>query len=351
MRGLDKFKEKMSLSGGSLREEHINNSKKLLSEVFCDDASFAQGIYFWQHGKLVKDDYEHDETIMIRIFKRTYSAAQGVTMKFQTLYETPVVVGDILYNSKSDEYYICTEVFDIDSIHWQGKLTLCNWILKWQDRHGNIFTYPCYDINTTQYNSGEQSNRQFTIGSSQHMLTLPCDENTVLLKTPKRIFLDRNYENPSVFIVTQNDTTSYAFGKKGIVRVTVTENVFDKDRDRIDLGICDYFEANTSNDNNVDVSTMRSVIEYDTNIIKSGGDSQRFTAKFFSSNDEELTRIVPVWNIVCPFIDALVVNYVDNDIVISIDDDRYLDEDFKLILSDDRGQCTSSIIIEVRSLL
>lgn len=351
MKGLDKFNAKMRLSGSSLRDEHITNSRMLMSDTFLDDASLAQGIYFWQHGKLLCEDYYGDEQITIRIFKRSFSAAQGVTMKFQTLYDTPIVVGDILYNSKSDEYYICTESFDIDSVHWQGKLTLCNWILKWQDSRGDIFKYPCYDVNTTQYNSGEQSNRQFTIGSSQHMLTLPYDENTVRLKTPKRIFLDRNFESPSVFIVTQNDTTSYGYGKKGIVRVTVTENVFDKDRDRIDLGICDYFESNASNDENIDIVNMRSVIEHDTDIIKSGGDKQRFTARFFGSNDEELMRVVPVWNVVCPFMDALDIDYVDSDIVIGIDDDRYIDEDFKLILSDDRGQCTSSIIVGVRSLL
>ena len=351
MRGLDKFNAKMSLSGGSFREEHINNNKKLLSEVFRDDASFAQGVYFWQHGKLVRKDYEYDTPIDIRIFKRSFSAAQGVTMKFQTLHETPVVVGDILYNSKTDEYYICTESFDIDTIHWQGKLTLCNWILKWQDNHGNIFAYPCYDINTTQYNSGEQSNRQFTIGSSQHMLTLPYDENTVKLKTPKRIFLDRNWENPSVFIVTQNDTTSYAYGKKGIVRVTVTENVFNHDTDRIDLGVCDYFEPDKVLNEESAPGVIRSMIAYDTDVIKSGGDSQKFTAKFIDANGVELTNIAPLWNIVCSFSKSLDIEYVDKSIVIGIDDDDCIDEDFKLILSDEFGQYVSSVLVTVESLL
>lgn len=351
MNSLDKFKLKMSFSGNSLREEHIQNSRNLLSEVFDDDPSLAQGIYFWQLGKLGKEAYEYDEPVRIRIYHRAFSAAQGVTMSFQTLYDTPIVVGDVLYNSNSDEYYICTESFDIDSIHWEGRFTLCNWILKWQDKRGDILEYPCYDINTTQYNSGEQSNKQFTIGSSQHMLTLPCDENTVALKTPKRIFLDRNYETPSVFIVTQNDTTSYAYGKKGLVKVTVTENVFDHDTDRIDLGICDYVEPEGSYNENVDKRTMRSEIYYDTDVIKSGGDSQRFTAKFFDANNVELTGVVPIWNMICPFADSLDIEYVDNDIVIGIDDDAYIDEDFKIILSDDRRQCTSSLLIRVESLL
>ena len=79
--------------------------------------------------------------------------------------------------------------------------------------------YPCTDINATQYNSGEQSNKQFTVGSSQHMLTLPCDENTVGLSSPQRFFLDKNKESPTSFIITQNDSTSYNYGKKGLVKL------------------------------------------------------------------------------------------------------------------------------------
>lgn len=351
MRGLDKFNAKMRMGGNSLREEHIYNSRMLMGDTFFDDASLTPGVYFWQHGKRYAKDYVGDDGIAIRIFKRSFSAAQGVTMKFQTLYDTQVMVGDLLYDSHADEHYICTESFDMDGVHWQGKLTMCNWILKWQDADGVIWEYPCYDVNTTQYNSGEQSNRQFTIGSSQHMLTLPCDENTVKLKTPKRIFLDKNMESPSVFIVTQNDTTSYGYGKKGIVRVTVTENVFNHDTDRIDLGICDYFEPLGEQDDVVESDVMRSVIEHDSDVIKSGGDAKRFTAVFYDENGTVLPHIKPRWNIISSFRDALDVEIVDNDILIGIDDDAYIDEDFKLVLSDDRSQCVSSIVITVESLL
>ena len=98
----------------------------------------------------------------------------------------------------------------------------------------------CYDNNTTQYNSGESANKQFTIGSSQHSLTLPCDENTVILNNPQRFFLDKNMENPTSFVVTQNDNTSHNFGGKGLVKLTVMECAKNNETDRYDLGICDY---------------------------------------------------------------------------------------------------------------
>ena len=349
MRCLDKFKTKMSYSGVSLRDENIRNSQKLLEETFSDDPSFTLGVYFWELG--IKS-YEDKMPINIRLYKRAFSNANGVTVKFQTLYETPIIVGDIIYDSKANEYLICTESFDIDGIHWQGKFTLCNWILKWQNKKGEILEYPCHDINSTQYNSGEMSNKQFTIGSSQHMIILPCDENTVVLSSPQRFFLDKNTENPTSFIVTQNDTTSYSYGKKGLVRVTLYECANNNETDRIDLGICDYIEkedVKTDNADNIFVS--KSVISYDTTTIKSGGDSQVFIGQFFDNKGNEFTDIILKWEIICDFYDVLKVEEINNRIIIGIDNDDYVDEEFKLVLSDNEGNYSSALIIRIESLL
>lgn len=349
MKCLDKFNKKMRLSGGSLRDENIKNSQELLQETFADDASLALGIYMWEHGL---ESYDDKESIQIRLYKRSFSNANGVTIKFQTLIDTPIIVGDIVYDSVANEYLICTESFNIDGVHWQGKFTLCNWILKWQNKYGDILEYPCHDINSTQYNSGEQSNKQFTIGSSQHNITLPCDKNTVVLSSPQRFFLDKNTENPTSFIVTQNDTTSYNYGKKGIVKVTLMECANNSKTDRIDLGICDYIDKETVKaDNSDDIFVSKSVISYDTNVIKSGGDSQKFVGKFFDDNGIEVTDITPRWEIVCGFKDILMVEESGSQIVIGIDNDYYVDEEFKLILSDTNGNYSSSLIIQIESLL
>lgn len=349
MKALDKFKLKMELGGGSLRGENIRNSQLLLNETFADDASFSFGIYFWE---LDNSTYDDKETIAIRLYKRSYSSANGVTVKFQTLIDTPVIVGDILYDSKEDEYFICTESFKIDDVHYQGKLTLCNWILKWQNKNGDILEYPCYDFNSTQYNSGEQSNRQFTIGSSQHTVLLPYDENTVVLSTPQRFFLDRNTINPTSFIVTQNDTTSLAIGKKGIVRVTLYECERNNDTDRIDLGICDYIDkSQVINNNSNDDCINKSVIFYDTTVIKSGGDCQTFIAKFYDDKGNEIEEVIPKWDVICDFTEALNIKQSGNRIRIGIDNDDYVDEEFKLVLSDADNRFVSTLIIRIESLL
>lgn len=357
MQCLDRFNKRMSLSGGSLREEYIYNTRELLKETFANDPSFTSGVYFWRLGL---KEYQHESPIGIRLYGRSFSAANGVTVKFQTLFDTPVVVGDIIYDTDKDEYLICTEAFDIDGINYKGKLTLCNWMLKWQKKDGTILEYPCYDMNSTQYNSGEMSNKNFTIGSSQHMLTLPCDENTVELSTPQRFYLDKATENITSFIVTQNDTTSYNYGKKGLVKVTVYEYPNNPATDRPDLGICDYIDMSAGSENagstvdNICHVASKAVIEYNTTVIKSGGDSQMFIGKFYDEKGNEIIGVVPHWTVICDFSDKLQIKELDNSISIGIDDDSYIDEEFKIICSNEDNENTivpATLIIRIESLL
>lgn len=355
MKCLDRFNKKMSLSGGSLRNENIINSRKLLEATFSDDASFTQNIYFWRLGL---KEYRHESPIDIRLYGKTYSAANGVTVKFQTLYDTPITVGDLIYDMNEDAYLICTEAFNIGDVNYKGKFTLCNWMLKWQNKEGKILEYPCYDMNGTQYNSGEQSNRNFTVGSSQHIITLPSDENTVALNSPQRFYLDKNTINPTSYIVTQNDTTSHNYGKKGLVKLTVYESQNNPETDRVDLGICDYIDVDVNIENtNEDIccnKVSKAVIEYNTAVIKSGGYSQVFTGKFYDDKGNEITNIVPNWTTICDFENKLLIKEFDNCISIGIDDDLYIDEDFKLVLSDGNNESkilSDTLTIKIESLL
>lgn len=339
----------MALSGSSIRNESIKNSQELLKETFADDPSFTAGIYFWQPST---HSYADPNELPIRLYGRSFSNANGVVVKFQTLIDNPIVVGDMLYDSNDDEYLLCTESFNVDGVHWKGKFSLCNWILKWQNKYGDILEYPCVDINSTQYNSGEQASAKMTIGSSQHMATLPYDENTIAIKSPQRFFLDRDTETPTSFIVTQNDNTSMFFGKNGLIKITMLECERNNDTDRPDLGICDYFEKDELKTNNADKNkVIKSVISYKTTTIKSGGSKQKFVGTFVNENGEEINGVSTNWEIICDFADSLIVNEEGNSLTIGVDDDSLIDEEFKLVLSDESGNYKSSIIIQIGSLL
>lgn len=356
MRCLDRFNKRMAYSGGSLREESVLATRALLKETFADDPSYTIGVYFWRLGL---KEYRNETPIGIRLYGQTFSAANGVTVKFQSQHDTPVTVGDIIYNSKEDQYLICTESFNIDDIHYKGKFTLCNWMLKWQNKDGKILEYPCYDVNATQYNSGEQPSRTMTVETSQHLLWLPSDENTVNLCSPQRFYLDKATINPTTYIITQNDTTSHNYGKKGLVKLTVFAHPNNVETDRPDLGICDYVDMRAGSSNagstisGLQCRASKSVIEYNTSILKSGGDSQIFIGKFYDDKGNEVANITPNWDVVCDFSDKLQIEKFDNCISIGIDDDLYVDEEFKLMCSynDNDVSISSTLLIKIESLL
>ena len=184
------------------------------------------------------------ETIDLNINKQTKSEVSGYQKEFTSLITTPVQHGDTFYNEDEGLYWICTEVMCKSGLYYDGKLTRCNNILKWQDENKHIFEYPVFDINSTQYNSGEFGDKTMTLGSSQHLLTIVADENTIALNHGHRFFWDRNTVDPTVFKLTQNDTTAVNYDR-GIVKLTVTEDQYNPKTDSIENWLCDYFKVST----------------------------------------------------------------------------------------------------------
>ena len=184
------------------------------------------------------------ETIDLNINKQTKSEVSGYQKEFTSLITAPVQHGDTFYNEDEGLYWICTEVMCKSGLYYDGKLTRCNNILKWQDENKHIFEYPVFDINSTQYNSGEFGDKTMTLGSSQHLLTIVADENTIALNHGHRFFWDRNTVDPTVFKLTQNDTTAVNYDR-GIVKLTVTEDQYNPKTDSIENWLCDYFKVST----------------------------------------------------------------------------------------------------------
>ena len=76
-----------------------------------------------------------------------------------------------------------------------------------------------------------------------------------------------------------------------------------------------------------------------------------FVGKFFDDDGNEVANVEPHWKIICDFSSSLQVEEIGNQLIIGIDDDNYVDEEFKIVLSDSDGNRSSSLIIKVESLL
>ena len=256
---------RMKLDGNSIRQSKINDAKILMENQFETDPSYNEYFVIWEH------DVEADDFVEqpIKLYNRKYSSANGYTVQFETLIDRTIPIGTVLYDTDEQIYYLCTESFDKNKILNNGKLTRCNNFLKWQDDSGKVFEYPVFDINSTQYNSGVQGDKVMTLGSTQHMITIMADKNTIALDHDKRFFSDRNTKRPTVFKLTQNDTTALNYDK-GLLHLTIMEDEYDPDTDSIENWLCDYFKPK--------VSQPIEITYTGDPIIRVGGSAKTFTA-------------------------------------------------------------------------
>ena len=235
------MKTMINAVGGTIRGTKIHDGQVLMTNQLMTDPSYRDSYRDWEFGKDVL------KTLAIKLYDEKTSNVEGVTVKFNCLIDDKPLIGEVLYNTVKNEYWLVTQSYDRDNILADGTLRKVNYWLKWQNSDGDILEYPACDMNTTQYNSGEAGNEQIQIGSAQHVFYMPADENTILIDHGLRAFIDRNTVKPTVYRVTQNDTTTLSF-EKGIVKVTFSEDEFKLGVDRIDLWLCDYKEPKPQQD-------------------------------------------------------------------------------------------------------
>lgn len=321
--GYDRFIIRTNLYGENSRQAKINDAKHILNLEFTNDPSYCDTMYLWIPG----ENPHKDKHVDIRLFGRKYSSANGNTVQFEMQIGEAANIGNYYYNDETGQCWICTELFYVNEIHYAGKLTLCNWTLKWQTEDGRILEYPCQDINSTQYNSGESGDKTMTLGSAQHMATVQATPDTIALATPQRFFVSRDYKIP--FRVTQNDTVSNYYGN-GLCRITLYQDELRKE-DNSELGICDYKEGLSPT-----VPPGTFLID-GRRYLKVGYDSD-YTVKFSEMPEEKIQ-----WEVVSDFDVIQVIN--DNSINLKVIDEALVGKSF--ILRATAGSGSNELEIQV----
>jgi|GEM_PF-2590618 len=254
--------------------------------------------------------------------------------------------GDILFYD--DHYWICVFQKNSHFLHCKGTFIRTNYLLKWQNSSGEIIKRYCHVQSAAQYNSGEYGNKTITLGSDQLMVILPSDNETNILATPKRIFVDKKEEKPIPYKITRNDNVPYSDWDYGCVNLIMTQDVL-RGIDNIQLGICDYIPPVLPPHQDEDNNLLTCEIIYKGNpTIIAGGNEKTFTAVFRDENGNEVDDIIPLWSI-----DALpsINGYIETEL---LDDCRYkvkikyateiIGSFFNINLSDNNGNTFSQEI-------
>lgn len=260
-------------------------------------------------------DREDDTLLNGKPFKmspRIFGLKQVDTFHYQVSVETiceedKFYVGD--YMQYDGATWLCYNAHNFHGLYRKGAFRKCNWLLYFQDRDGNIKSLPCVDLNSTQYNSGEYTSYQkYTLGSTQHMLFIQRNEDTVRFNDPQKFWLDSNIERPTMYKVTQNDNTPYNYEGPGLCVITVTQNEWNVQRDKLfifDDGtkawICNYWDpvAGTSKPGADSPTDIFATIT-GPSTLKNGYD-RKYTVKLQSSNGDILTDVPFTWEVDADF--------------------------------------------------
>lgn len=319
MSGYDNFRLRTTLDGVNSREAKINDARHILALEFTNDPSYCESMYRWIPGV----NSHIGDKIDIRLFGRKYSSANGYTTQFEVQVDDKPDIGDYYYEKELDQYWICTELHNVNHIHVSGKLTMCNWFLKWQNAMGEIIEYPCNDINSTQYNSGEAGDKTMTLGSAQHMATVQATSDTIDIRSPLRFFVSRDYSIP--FKVTQNDTVANNYGN-GLCKITLTQDQLNLEVDRPDLGLCDYKPPRPLPPKPDETTDLSAVISGKSNLIN--GFSRTYSVEFRDSNGDTKQDVDFTWNVESDFDVQQTIN--GNQIELSVDDETLIGSSFVL---------------------
>ena len=319
MSGYDNFKLRTTLDGANSREAKINDARHILALEFTNDPSYCDSMYRWIPGV----NSHIGDRIDIRLFGRKYSSANGYTTQFEVQVDDKPDIGDYYFEKELNQYWICTELHNVNHIHVGGKLTMCNWFLKWQNDMGEVIEYPCNDINSTQYNSGEAGDKTMTLGSAQHMATVQATPDTIDIRSPLRFFVSRDYSIP--FKVTQNDTVANNYGN-GLCKITLTQDQLNLSVDRPDLGLCDYKPPRALPPKPDETTDLSAVISGKSNLIN--GFSRTYSVEFKDSNGDIKQDVDFTWNVESDFDVQQTIN--GSQIELSVDDKSLIGSSFIL---------------------
>lgn len=330
---LQLMKERVKISGVNTREEMIKDGADLLKSELGHDSSFSTTMYFCiqKNNKPADDKFAN-----LRIHNRKYSTVYGNQQNFLTTIDNVIKVGDYFHDTKDDTYWLVTESFNVNDIHYEGKMVQCNYLMKWQLSNGNIVEQFTNVVTASKYDTGESSGNTIILTSNNYTILIGYNEAAMELEE-KRVFIDKNKINPKkVFKITRNDDILYDYGNNGsLLSFIADKRELNANSDRPDLGICDYIEPTTppTDPPETDETAVLSASIIGNTELKLGI-PRTYTVTFTDKNGVEVTDIEFTWNVVADFTVEQVVK--GNTIELYVNDDTVIGESFilQVLISD-----------------
>lgn len=233
MSDFDTYKSRLHLRGSTNRERELFHEKRELALKAVDSLSCKDCLVNGVSQKLVIDDGTLPYYKDVKSLPDEYFDA-----------------GD--YVEWADAMWLVVSCDWDKEVYTYGKMQQCNYVLKWQNTNADVIERWSVVLSASKYNNGQLYNNVIVVGSNQLMVYLPIDEETLKLKSDKRLMVDFNTESPKCYDVTRVDTVTMGYDGtaeprydgKGCILLVLTETEINPDVDRVDLMLCNYVNPN-----------------------------------------------------------------------------------------------------------
>ena len=263
-----------------------------------------------------------------------------------------------------NRYWLIIGLVDDNKVYEKGVMILCNYLLSWLNKSGKPIQRWVSASSASQYNNGETSDNKLVYRSDQLMVLTPQDDECLLMPHGQRFIIDlrtKVYEkmftdetkistsNPLItYELTRMDGVLFNYNDSGHSEFMAYEDEKHENDgyyviDGKGYWLCDIPIIDKES------TSLACEIECDEPILYNGIEPTIFTAKFNDMTGNPTTA-VPQWSIECPFKDDLTINYVDNSILIFVDNDKHMNKSFELSLSAD-GYKSNSITVTIKAFM
>ena len=304
-------------------------------------------MYFW-NPVLERDD----RSAKVRVYNRKYSSLNGNYQNFLTTYDNPIKIGEYLHDIKDDTYWLIYNSFNVNDVHYEGKMIQCNYLLKWQLSNGNIINRWANIVSASKYDDGENGNSTIILTSNNYTILIGyCEEGFEL--EGKRVFIDMRTVAPvKVFKITRSDDVLYNAGNMGALLSFIGDKTeFNSDKDNQELRICDYIDPLSPPPPVPDETTDLSAVISGNSKLKNGY-WRTYTASLTDryGNTIKWDTSLYSWRIVADF--EVEQNIARNQIKLKVNDESLIGSSFLLqLIQIDNNFVITGMLITIVELI
>lgn len=271
-----------------------------------------------------------------------------------------------MYAKVKGRFWLIVSIVDDNGVYEKAILSICNYVLSWLNKDGDPVQRWTNIISASQYNNGEHENLNYTIRSDQLLISLPDDDESLMLEQNMRFVIDkrcklyeRDFSDDTVAItgkpvntyeLTRVDSILYDYQDSGLHQIMVTQDEQHKDDGYYVIDGKGYWLCEAPRLSQSTKESPRCSIDYEDAVIYNDIEPAAFIARFYDGNGTEIKGVSPEWNISGDFAELLDITYMDNDIVISANNKKLINKEFVLTLRAD-GYLEDSLNVAVRTFM